>query len=1029
MEFFKGGLGVFVVTQPDAAVQSGKPLAGIHRSGAKKFWVAQVDNHRIWPKIPVLMGNSPFFRLGVHCAAAIALVITYTANVFGASATFALDQSTQGSWKGTYGVDGFNIPFQGGAFPAYASVTFSGASQWVWNYGTSNLAGVQKPNGTDRIASCWYASDNYSAEINITDGKSHRVALYCLDWDAAGRRQSVTITDVTSGAVLNTQTVTAFSKGAWLVWDISGRVRVTVKALAGNAVASGLFFGGNPVSAPAPAQVAAPVLTPPGGTFSSSVAVSISSSTPGATIRYTLDGVSAPTLSSALYTGPVTLSATTTLKAKAFAPGMTDSAVTTATFTRSEPVAPPSSGGASATFITQDSTTQGNWKGAYGGDGFSIASLGGTLPAYAKVAFAGSATWVWNYNTSEIAGVQKISGTERIASCWYAPSSYSLDINLTDGQTHRVALYCLDWDAMGRQQTVSLLDPATGAVLNSRTLTGFQRGVWLVWEIKGRVTLKVASTVGNAVASGLFFGAASANPTPVLQVAAPVINPAGGTFSGPTTISISTATAGATIRYTTDGTTPGSASPIYTAPFSASTTVAVKAKGFKSGMTDSAVTSATFNISNPTAPPSNLPDLAGLPNRVFPSPDGLNTVQYAPGGKLGFIVWRDQQLIHRERDASGAWSETVVNNAGNVYKPLLTFSYYGLREEYRFQPSSILLYDAASQAHVFQGSGRNLSHYVRGSGGWMLTETIAASLASDNIATVIGAVGPNNVFHVGALSAGTSRNLTYASNKSGQWNWSTVSGITEAPLSYAAPTYAPRWLSLAVDSRNNAHIAFRTGMTLTYDAEGHPRAYSELKYASNASGQWAIALVQQPDDTSAEAANGATIAIASDDRPRIVSWYNDRGDGGSSRESRLYYHEPAAAGGWNRTVIIASPDGYTAGDGPKGTGFSPYIRFDDSGRPHVLFLDHASEHFNSVGQQEYAGNLRHAWWNGSAWSVETIYRQTGPLDRQIVYPAFALRGNQMAVTFLQRETQWNLSSFPPMSNSTHYFRFFTKTLP
>src|SRR5688500_10202348 len=103
------------------------------------------------------MGN-PFFNVGVYFDAAISLVITCTANAFGACASFvALDQSTQGSWKGIYGADGYNIPFQGGAFPSYASVTFSGASQWVWNYGTSDLAALQKPNGTDRIASCWYA--------------------------------------------------------------------------------------------------------------------------------------------------------------------------------------------------------------------------------------------------------------------------------------------------------------------------------------------------------------------------------------------------------------------------------------------------------------------------------------------------------------------------------------------------------------------------------------------------------------------------------------------------------------------------------------------------------------------------------------------------------------------------------------------------------------------------------------------------------------------------------------------------------
>ena len=34
----------------------------------------------------------------------------------------------------------------------------------------------------------------------------------------------------------------------------------------------------------------------------------------------------------------------------------------------------------------------------------------------------------------------------RIAACWYTSSSFNIDVNLTDGATHRIALYLLDWD-------------------------------------------------------------------------------------------------------------------------------------------------------------------------------------------------------------------------------------------------------------------------------------------------------------------------------------------------------------------------------------------------------------------------------------------------------------------------------------------------------------------------------------------------------------------------------------------------------
>jgi hypothetical protein len=60
-----------------------------------------------------------------------------------------------------------------------------------------------------------------------------------------------------------------------------------------------------------------------------------------------------------------------------------------------------------------------------------------------------------------------------------------------------------------------VLDAATGQVLDSREVSGFQNGRYLTWELTGHVRLRVTRTGGmNAVVSGLFFDAAeAANPT------------------------------------------------------------------------------------------------------------------------------------------------------------------------------------------------------------------------------------------------------------------------------------------------------------------------------------------------------------------------------------------------------------------------------------------------------------------------------------------------------------------------------------
>ena len=68
------------------------------------------------------------------------------------------------------------------------------------------------------------------------------------------------------------------------------------------------------------ADVAQPVFSPEGGTFTGSVTVSISTTTTGATIYYTTNGVDASERSH-VYDGPITLSETTTLKAIAMKDG------------------------------------------------------------------------------------------------------------------------------------------------------------------------------------------------------------------------------------------------------------------------------------------------------------------------------------------------------------------------------------------------------------------------------------------------------------------------------------------------------------------------------------------------------------------------------------------------------------------------------------------------------------------------------------------------------------------------------------
>jgi len=78
-------------------------------------------------------------------------------------------------------------------------------------------------------------------------------------------------------------------------------------------------------------HVYAPTFNPPEGTYVTPFEVTLHSCTPGASIRYTLDG-SEPTESSELYENPFTVSQETTVKAKAWKEGMTASTTSTVVY-------------------------------------------------------------------------------------------------------------------------------------------------------------------------------------------------------------------------------------------------------------------------------------------------------------------------------------------------------------------------------------------------------------------------------------------------------------------------------------------------------------------------------------------------------------------------------------------------------------------------------------------------------------------------------------------------------------------------
>jgi beta-glucanase (GH16 family) len=450
-------------------------------------------------------------------SATVSITVSPAAAPAAAGASFiSADAATHGSWKGVYGADGSLIANDSANLPSYASVTpGSGAALYTWAASTTDSRALLKYlSSSDRIASTYYNWPGFTFDINLTDGQAHRVALYCLDWDNGGRSQSITITDANSGSKLDSRTMNGFQNGQYLIWTIAGHVHLQFNQLAGqNAVVSGLFFDTPGGTAPAPTVTVSFNAPVPNQTAVGIIALStIASSAAGiASVQYQIDGGNlTPAVSAGppyLYQWDTTTVANGSHVVKAIATDNRGQQASASVAVNVNNVIAVS--GTAATFVKIDSLTRGNWKGVYGHDGEIIANDSSVLPGYASASvLSGAAPFTWTI-TQDPKALQQANGTARTASTFYG-STFTLDLNSTDGNTHQFAVYLLDWDGSARAETITLRDAATQTVLDSETASAFSQGEYLVWNVKGHVTVQFSLTAGaNAVASGIFLGPAS----------------------------------------------------------------------------------------------------------------------------------------------------------------------------------------------------------------------------------------------------------------------------------------------------------------------------------------------------------------------------------------------------------------------------------------------------------------------------------------------------------------------------------------
>lgn len=389
--------------------------------------------------------------------------------------------------------------------------------------------------------------------------------------------------------------------------------------------------------------VATPVFSPAGGSFVGSIVVSVSTETPGATIRYTSNG-SEPTASSTVYTGPATVTSSVTLKAKAFKAGYTDSATATAVFTKTS--------GTNYTITTSSSPANG---GTTAGGGSFASGSSRTVTATPNAGFvfnnwtengsvvstSASYTFTVNANRTLVANFTASSPSSYTISTSSSPAdggttsgggAFAANSSVTVAASANAGYTFANWTENG--VVVSTSSSYSFTVTGNRSLVA---NFTVNGTTNYSITTSSSPVDGGTTAGGGTFASGSsctvtatpmsgfvfsnwtengsivstsakytfalaadrvlvANFTPV--VATPVITPNGGSFAGSVVVTANTTTPGATIRYTSNGREPTASSPVYTGPVTVTASLTVKAKAFRSGYADSATATAVFTRTN-----------------------------------------------------------------------------------------------------------------------------------------------------------------------------------------------------------------------------------------------------------------------------------------------------------------------------------------------------------------------------------------------------------------------------------------------
>ena len=452
----------------------------------------------------------------------------------------------------------------------------------------------------------WHASETVEATYTIVNDAILTVTPAALTFNSNTLNNNITV----SAAYINGPIVLACSNPHFTLSNdtlTNGNSTVTV-TFDGTEPATGtITITGDTLSAQvsltATVTLPTPTFTPASGASDTLIEVAIACANANAAIYYTTDGTT-PDANSNLYSTPIVLNTVGdhTIKAIAILNSWDNSEVATATYTVTAPIPPTpifndtiiytTGFEASEEFVAPSNqsnyqnddvvyygpTTQ-QW-GVYHGIVSTNSVISGAQDIQMRTYHSTSSPHYghlgYTFTNFDLYDVTRVTFQAKSSNNYSVAVSYSIDggSNYTIGDT--IALTST---------------PANYTFVVSET--GEYASVRLLFTMVNPETVPASGNSQFIIDSVVIYGI----PGIVHEIVEmPVISPNSGFVYDSTQVSITCATEGASIYYTTDGTNPDMNSTLYSAPFTVSSTTTVKAKAFKTGYDASNVASATYTF-------------------------------------------------------------------------------------------------------------------------------------------------------------------------------------------------------------------------------------------------------------------------------------------------------------------------------------------------------------------------------------------------------------------------------------------------